>query len=182
MPIPVDITSAPHIEWKAIREAVGDMVELACPDARIHREWVLEFDPQSGLGKVTSLLRKESGVDVGKAHAWVVGFNSTSLDRGPTGNFEFVGGDKFHYNLVLDIWGFFDYAGINNSWDVAEQEARRITATIFCNPTLGIENIFIARAEPPEFVQGDVVPFSEGENLIVMQGQMLVRVLEQPVV
>jgi len=179
MPAYVDITNCDHTEWKDVREAVAAVIALVCPNARIHSEWVLEFDTSTGLGRTTTLLRAESGPDAGKVHAWIVGFNSIALERGDTGDFEYVGGAKFHYDLMLDVWGFFDYAGLENAWTMAETEARLIVAAIFRNLTLGTENKFIVRAEPPDFQQGDVVPFSEGENLIVMQGLMRVRILEE---
>jgi hypothetical protein len=178
MPGLIDISAVPHIEWETAMDAVAAVIAIVCPNARVHSEWVLEFDPQTGLGKITSLLRPESGPDSGKVHAWLVGFGSVSLERGTSGDFEYIGGAKFHYWLTLDVWGFFDYAGLENSWAVAQQEARLVTAMIYRNMTLGIENPFISRAEPPEWAQGDVVPFSDGENLIVMQGQMRILIEE----
>jgi hypothetical protein len=178
MPGLIDISAMPHVEWQTVREAVAALIAIVCPNARVHSEWVLEFDPETGLGKITSLLRPAAGPDATKVHAWLVGFTAAALERGPSGDFEYIGGAKYNYWLTLDVWGFFDYTGIENSWPKAEQEARLITASIYRNMTLGIENPFIRRAEPPEWAQGDIVPFSDGQNVIVMQGQMRVLIEE----
>lgn len=180
MPALVDISANAHISWAEIRAGIDACVALAAPNARRHKEWVLEFDPITGLGKIITLLRKlDAEGNGGNVHAWVVGVGSMTLQRGQNGDFEYIGGKAYDYWLNFDIWGFWNYGGLESgSWEIAEAETRLVVATIYRNPTLGLENQWLRRAEPPDFAQLDIVPFSEGENLIVAQGQMRVLVGE----
>lgn len=175
----IDVKNVPFLSWGEVRTGIYNCVALAAPNSRIHKEWVLEFDPQTGLGKVTTLLRQLSGEHKGRVRSWVIGLGNTDLQRGQNGETEYIGTHGFDYWVNFDIWGFFDYDGIGTgAWEIAENESRLITATIARNRSLGINNQLLRMAEPPVFLQGDITPFSEGENVIVMQGQMRVKISE----
>lgn len=179
--------------WKDVRAALADCIRLADPLATVHREWKLEFDPPSGLGRATALMNGV-GDHATFAHCWMIGLASQRENTNEAGVPNTVGGATADYNLTFATWGFFDYGSWRtrafsqvaiaddsaelNVTDFAEAATRAITAVLRVNPQLGLNSGRVRYAYPPELENADSHAFAGGKNLIVIQNSITVRVRE----
>jgi hypothetical protein len=191
--MPLIIPNLVGFDWRDVRLALKASVEAIAPDANVHAEWKLEFDPNSSLGKVTGGMKGKNTHST-FVHSFMMGLTGEREVGNESGTFATVGGGTCDYILTFALWGFYDY----KSWRVrfgssevvadnsveknatafAEHERRALKAMFRMNPTLGSEAGRIRYVFPPVLENMDNAPFSNGEKILVVQNSVDVRVRE----
>lgn len=185
------IPTVGQFEYRSVRQGIARLLSAAAPLASVHEEWKLEFDPASSLGKVTALLMGV-GAHEDFVHSWMIGLENEQPITGEGGDDRYIGGSTSEYLLTFAVWGFFDYKGwratfndgailatgaAENATAAAENEARRIKAFVRANPSLTLADNR-ATAQPFGVNNMDIHGFSAGNQIIVVQGSLRVRVRE----
>lgn len=176
-----------------VRAALKTVLEAAAPKATVHKEWKLEVDPVSSLGKTTGGMngKEDHGSFV---HSFMIGLSDDTENAGEGGTYATVGGGTSDYNLTFAVWGFFDYKswrvafGTNtvvadaspekNAVAFAEDEWRKYKAYCRLNPTLDLASGRVRYVFPPRLESLDKHPFSNGKEILVLQSTLIVRVRE----
>jgi len=179
-------------EWRDARRGLKDCIELIAPNATVESEWKLEFDPATGLGRVTPQMKGKNG-HAAFVHSWFIGFMGTTPIT-TNGVENTIGGMTVDYIANFAVWGFFDYLswrvefGTNtpitdgsankNATAFAEAETRALMAVLRANPTLGLNTGRIRHAYPLEIENSDTHPYSDGKVLIVVMTKVGLRIRE----
>lgn len=175
----IDISGQTFLSWSVIREAIAEVITFAVDaetsGARIYPHWIYETDAISLLGRVTGLMKCESGTDIGKIHAWSIGLDSAKFTKNRDGVPDVLGSSnsQWTWELKLDVWGFFENDGKKESQKAAEDEARLVAASLWRNAQKLIEQIpLLAQVRPLDFTSLAPTPFSEGSSVIVATGTL----------
>jgi hypothetical protein len=194
MPFELVSPNLEGFEWKDVRLALKAAIEKVCPDANVQSEWKLEFDPQTSIGKYVGAIMNGKNTHSSFVHSWHIGLSQETPLTNESGNETTIGGGTVEYDLTFALWGLFDYkswrvkfgttqvVGDNSSEQNAtafsEHEVRAIKAVLRVNPTIGLNTGRVRGAYPLALENSDNHPFSNGNQIIVAQTSVRVRVRE----
>lgn len=173
MPLGSEIIQVAEMEfpqWEDIREKAKECIESVAPEASVYATFELEFDAETMLRKVSSLLKSKN--DPEKYHSWMVGITKATLKKGSNGGQEFIGGFAFTWILTIEFEGYFDPNG-ERPIAVMEKEVQLITVMIFRNSDMLLE---WAKFGEVEWSSLDKEVFADGTELLIAQGSSEVEV------
>lgn len=184
MPINWQMPTGDVLPFADVREVIREGVRFAVPDAtgaRVYKNWIYEIDALTMLGKVTAAMRATSGTSLGKVHAWCIGISSAPWQLNEFGVPPILGseGRMWTWQLAIDVWGFFENDGKEETQKAAEDEARLVSAVLWRNSSEIVAQVpQIGAVRPLQFSNLSPSPFSDGTSVIVAAGQMIVEVTE----
>lgn len=180
------IPRPPALPFYRVREAIARLIRAVAPAARVNDEWLLKFDLTASVAPITVQTVEDAADprDLSHVHSWMVGVDAIDYVRLENGQVMQVGGGEYDYNVTFAVWGFFDYQlarEINgqqvSSQRVAEEEVDLVAAVVAANQTLALDDDTGLRSVGVlSFSPLDVVSFSDGVDVHVAQGSMVVRI------
>jgi hypothetical protein len=186
----INVARAPDLSIVDVREALASIAMAVAPAARIHAEWVLKFDLNQTVSLITVQDAMQAAVDtdVGLVHSWMIGLSSAFIAKDENGELPEVGANLsgFSWDLTFAFWGFFDATRVNaalkSGQRIAEDESELLSATLIQNPTLGLDSPkvnFLEHVGLLDFASIDAHSFTDGQDVVVSQGAIKVRVDRQ---
>lgn len=178
MPTFIDVSGEQKLPFSTVRAAIMDCVRFACGtfssfDVRTFNNWKFETDAATLLGKVTPSLKITEGVNKGRIHCWMIGVGAFQIATDGSGNTPYIGSQSWDWDVDLDVWGFFENKGLEESHAFAEDEAEIVAATLWRNrDEIVASTAYLKRLTPLAFPIVESQPFAEGVNVIVAQGTM----------
>jgi hypothetical protein len=124
-------------------------------------------------------MRTTEAPNAGQVHCWTIGINSASYVKNAFGDNDIIGAYQWTWNIVLDVWGFFNYDGLAVTQANAENEARLVSAFFFRNSGQMVQGLAgLSRVGLLEYGGIQPSPFSDGSNVIVASGKMPIQIRE----
>lgn len=184
----VDISGDSTYSWADLCKAISDCIKFTVDNdgskgIRIFPFWVYEIDSFTLLGKLTNILKvdKTGAIEDGKVHCWTIGIASANFIKVQSGVPDIIGSrnGQWSWEIKLDVWGFFDNDGKEQTQRSALNEARLVSASLWRNADVIVSsNQYLRELRPLEFSNLSPTPFSDGQNVIVASGSMFAVISE----